>query len=245
MTTDPISYIIMGILPYIAITCFVIGVMYKMSIWIRSPPALNRFTVFPGISSQRKYAVELTKEITFFPRIWKVDKKLWIGAWLLHYGLLMTLIGHTRLLFEWQLLWDLLGFNNDTRDTVALISGSLAGIIVLSAVLYLLGRRLSGTMAEMSNLEDYFVLALFLGIGFTGMWMRLLVDHIELQDFRDYLFDIFTLQSPSVYPDVGSIFLIHLLLVLLAVAIIPYTKLFHLGGVFVTMRLSKLHLKES
>lgn len=235
----------MGILPYVAISFFIIGIIYRIFIWIRSPPAANKFTVFPGTSSNGKYSIELTKELAFFPRIFKVDKKLWIGAWVLHYGLLMTLVGHTRLLFEWQLLWDLLGFNNDIRDTVAMISGSLAGIIVLSAVIYLLGRRLSGTMAKMSNLEDYFVLALFLGIGLTGMYMRLFVDHIELQEFRDYLFDILTLQSPSVYPDIGPVFLIHLLLVLLAVAIIPYTKLFHLGGVFVTMRLSKLHLKES
>ncbi|MHA2299038.1 MAG: respiratory nitrate reductase subunit gamma [Candidatus Hodarchaeales archaeon] len=238
MPLDPVSYFIMTVLPYVAISCFFVGVIYRVFTWIRAPTAANRFTVFPGANNKAKIVFEATKDVAFFPRILKQKKLLWLGLWALHYGLLITLAGHTRLLFEWDFIWNLLDFDKATRDTVAMISGIFAGIIVLSTVIYLLARRLSGTLAEASNFEDYFVLGMFLGIGLTGMGTRLF-SHVDLDAFRTYLFSLLTLQLPVVIPDAGPFFLVHLLLVLTIVAILPFTKLFHLGGIFVTMYKSK------
>jgi nitrate reductase gamma subunit len=224
----------MVILPYVAIACFIIGTVYRVFTWSRAPSSQDRSVVFPNASNKFELILEFLKDILFFPRLYKVDKKLWLGAWLLHYGLLLTLIGHVRLLFEWQLFWEFLSFDAFTIDSVALISGSLAGIIMLSTVIYLLGRRLMGSVSNLSRFEDYFVLVVLLGIGITGMYMRLFI-LVDLDQFRNYLVAILTFQPPSIYPDVGPIFLVHLLLVLISIAILPFSKLFHLGGIFVTI----------
>jgi len=234
MTTDLISYIIMGIFPYAAISCFIIGSVYRVFIWGRAPPSKGRPVIFSNASNKIGLVIEFVKEILYFPRLFKADKKLWLGVFILHYGLLMTVLGHTRLIFEWQLLWNFLGFDIATRDLVAMISGIIAGIIVLASVFYLFGRRLIGSAAELSRFEDYVVLAMFGGIGLTGMYMRTFA-HVDINQFRDYLAAILTFQPPSTYPDVGPVFLLHLLLVLTAIAVLPFSKLFHLGGIFVTI----------
>ncbi len=245
MALDLVEILVFVILPYLAITCFIIGVIYRVLLWTRAPSAANAFTVFPGVTGGKgKLAFEVSKEITTFSRLFKADKKLWVGAWFLHFGILMALIGHTRLLFEWPFVWEILDFDSDTKDNITLISGSLAGLVILATLVYLLLRRLRGAVYQTSNIEDYFVLLLLLNIGITGMAMRLF-EHVEMESYREWLGDFLLLRMPTVVPELGLYLLLHFLSVLLLIALLPYTKLFHLGGVFITMRLSKYRLPEA
>ncbi|MFX0114095.1 MAG: respiratory nitrate reductase subunit gamma [Candidatus Hodarchaeota archaeon] len=240
---DSVEIFVLVALPYLAISCFVIGVIYRFSLWFRAHFAANAFTIFPGVESRGKLAFEIAKEVTTFSRIFKVEKKLWIGAWLLHFGLLMALIGHTCLVLEWTLLWDVLSLDSETRDNIAQISGALAGIVILSALIYLLSRRFKGPMFQTSNVEDYFALALLLVIGLTGLAIRF-VEHVELELFREYLGDLLLFRMPTEAPELSFYFLIHFLTVMLLIAVLPFTKLFHLGGIFVTLRLTNVRLPE-
>jgi nitrate reductase gamma subunit len=158
---------------------------------------------------------------------------LWIGALAFHWSMLVILLRHLRLFVGTLPSW--LGF-------VATMDGFLdvgvpvyyaSSVVFLAALLYLLGRRVINPQVRyISLVEDYFLLFLLLGIGLSGFHLR----HITKADVAS----ITQLASglahfhPALPKSISPLFFGHLFLVCVLAAYLPFSKVVHLIGVFLS-----------
>jgi nitrate reductase gamma subunit len=167
---------------------------------------------------------------------------LWVGALAFHYAFLTVLIRHTRLFLEpvpWcvQLIETLDSFFRIEiiypQFQFGLPAVYLSGIVLLAAVVYLTVRRIViPSVRYISLASDFFPLILIFGIAFTGILMRY-VTKIDITAAKQLTMGLVTLH-PSVPQGIGVIFYIHLFFVSVLLAYFPYSKLMHLGGIFLS-----------
>jgi nitrate reductase gamma subunit len=104
---------------------------------------------------------------------------------------------------------------------------------ILAALLYLLGRRLVTPLVRyISLVTDYFALLLLLTIAVSGVLMRY-VTKVDLVAAKELALGLVTLQ-PVVTPGIGLPFYIHVFFVSVLFAYFPFSKLVHMGGVFLS-----------
>jgi len=167
---------------------------------------------------------------------------LWVGALAFHYAFLTVLFRHTRLFLEpvpWcvQLVETIDSF---FRFEIiypwfqfGLPEVYLSGIVLLAAVVYLTVRRIViPSVRYISLASDFFPLILIFGIAFTGIMMRY-VTKIDITAAKQLTMGLVTLH-PTVPEGIGAIFYIHLFFVSVLLAYFPYSKLMHLGGIFLS-----------
>jgi nitrate reductase gamma subunit len=162
------------------------------------------------------------------------DKLLWAGALAFHWAFLFIFIRHMRFFLEpvpalvhWMESAD--GFFQLTAPTF-LVTDAL----ILAALLYLLGRRLFNPQVRYISLPaDYFALFVLLAVVVTGILMRY-VTKVDLLAVKQMSLGLVTL-SPVV-PEGGAPlpFMLHLFMVCVLFAYFPFSKLVHLGGVFLS-----------
>ncbi len=167
---------------------------------------------------------------------------LWVGALAFHYAFLTVLLRHTRLFLEpvpWcvQMLETI-----DSFFRVEIIYPDfqfglpavyLSGIVLLAAVTYLLVRRIViAPVRYISLASDYFPLILIFGIAFSGFLMRY-VAKVDITAAKQLTMGLVTLH-PVVPEGISPIFYVHLLLVCTLLAYFPFSKLMHMGGVFLS-----------
>ncbi len=167
---------------------------------------------------------------------------LWVGALAFHYAFLTVLLRHTRFFLEpvpWcvQLLETIDSFFRIEiiypQFQFGLPAVYLSGIVLLAAVVYLAVRRIViPTVRYISLASDFFPLILIFGIAFTGIMMRY-VTKIDINAAKQLTLGLVTLH-PTVPEGIGAIFYIHLFFVCTLLAYFPYSKLMHLGGIFLS-----------
>jgi nitrate reductase gamma subunit len=158
--------------------------------------------------------------VVIFPNLFKADKLLWGGAWVFHAALAAILFRHLRY-FTYPVPSLVL-----QMETVALFFGYLFG----AAILYLFWRRLAlPRTLYISNVPDYFALALLFGIAATGMLVSAWL-HVSIVDVKAYILGLLTLRP--VPPPMHPLFLTHLSLVFILMIYFPWSKLLHAGGIF-------------
>jgi nitrate reductase gamma subunit len=167
---------------------------------------------------------------------------LWVGALAFHYAFLTVLLRHTRFFLEPVPWWVQMVENIDsffrieilyTQFQFGLPGVNLSGIVLLAAVTYLAVRRIViPTVRYISLASDYFPLILIFGIAFTGIIMRY-VTKIDINAAKQLTLGLVTFH-PTVPEGIGAIFYIHLFFVCALLAYFPYSKLMHLGGIFLS-----------
>ncbi|MDZ7582587.1 MAG: sulfate reduction electron transfer complex DsrMKJOP subunit DsrM [Deltaproteobacteria bacterium] len=167
---------------------------------------------------------------------------LWIGALAFHYAFFTVLFRHLRFFTEPVPLPVRLLENVDSffrfevvLDTIQFgVPGVyLSGLVLLAAVTYLLLRRLFVPGVKYISLaSDYFPLFLIIGIAFTGILMRYFAK-IDVTAAKELTMGLVTFR-PSVPPTLGGIFYVHMLFVSVLLAYFPFSKLMHLGGIFMS-----------
>ena len=108
-----------------------------------------------------------------------------------------------------------------------------SSIIFLAALTFLFLRRLaSPALRYISLLNDYFPLFLLLGIGSTGFILRHLVktDVVAVKQVAMGLVGF----HPVAPPEVHWLLYMHLFLVTVLLAYLPFSKIMHLGGIFMS-----------
>jgi nitrate reductase gamma subunit len=106
-------------------------------------------------------------------------------------------------------------------------------VVIVVAVLYLLQRRLADPQVRyISLLADYFALFLILGLALSGMWMRYFT-RVDIVAIKQLAIGLVTF-SPLVPNEVGSLFFVHLFMLSALAAYFPFSKLMHMGGVFLS-----------
>jgi len=225
-----LNTIILGYLPYLTLAVFVLGMGYRLYIWIKTPQP-GALTLFPAPRTGSGTFWGVVKESFLFPGLFKGDRALWVFAWIFHLTLALIIIGHVRVFTDFPALWAALGIN---ADQMSAISGGTAGLIITIFAALLFIRRLSlPRVKEVSNFADFFALVLVLAILLTGNMMRF-GEHFDLAITRTYFVQLFTLSlTASAIPQSGM-FTFHFLLAQVLIMIMPFSKILHFGGIFFT-----------
>ena len=250
------------VIPYAAIVIFLVGFTYRILRWA-SAPVQYRITTpcgqapsLPWIPADRlesppswPWAVlRMAFEVLLFRSLFRntrvsltpsqkvlhqPDKWLWAGALVFHYSFLIIFLRHLRFFIEptpalVNVLerWD--GFFQLAVPTFFATDAA-----ILAALLYLLGRRLVTPLVRyISLVTDYFALLLLLTIAVSGVLMRY-VTKVDLVAAKELALGLVTLQ-PVVTPGIGLPFYIHVFFVSVLFAYFPFSKLVHMGGVFLS-----------
>jgi len=226
---DVFTFIVGSILPYLTVLIFIIGMVYRISVWIRTPQP-GKMTLFPAPHSA---GGGVLTEVLLFPSLFKGDKILWFFSWFFHATLALVFLGHIRVFASF--IDEILLALGMSPEGVA-TSGGVAGIILVVTGVLLLLRRVAVTrVREISGIPDFFALLLLIAIICTGDIMRFGA-HFDLEQTRIWARSLSTF-SP-VTPQ-NSMFLVHALLAMLLIIYIPFSKILHLGGIFFTQSLVK------
>ena len=248
-------------LPYTAFVIFILGFIYRVVDWGRSPVPFRIPTTcgqqktLPWIKQNKLDCPSSTLEVigrmffeVFFFRslfrhtkaemadgniIYSPSKWIWAGALLFHYSFLIIVIRHLRLFMA-----PIPGFVKglDTLDgilQVGLPGLYLTDVLLLVAVSYLFIRRLVvPKMRYISLPADYFPLVLIFCIGATGILMRYFI-RVDIVSVKQLTVGLASLH-PVIPKGIGTIFFIHVALVSSLFIYFPFSKLMHAGGVFLS-----------
>jgi len=109
----------------------------------------------------------------------------------------------------------------------------LTGVMLPAAVAYLLLRRLYISQVRYISVPaDYFPLFLIIGIAATGILMRYFLK-TDIVAVKELTMGLVTF-APVIPDGIGAIFYVHLFLVSALFAYFPFSKLVHMGGIFMS-----------
>jgi nitrate reductase gamma subunit len=167
---------------------------------------------------------------------------LWVGALAFHYAFLVVLIRHLRFFTEPVPYFVQLVENIDSFFRVEIIypllkfgvpGVYLSGFVLLAAVSYLFLRRLFVRQVKyISIASDYFPLFLIFGIAFSGILMRYFTK-TDVTAAKELTLGLVTFR-PTIPEGISAVFFVHVFLVSILIAYFPFSKLMHLGGVFLS-----------
>lgn len=197
------------------------------------------FEILTFRSLFRNTRMKLTAEGRFS---YNLEIFLWIGALAFHYAFLTTLVRHTRFFLE-PVPWCLQLLENlDSFFRVEILYDFIhlglpgiyvSGLLLFVAVVYLFLRRLFiAKVRYISLASDFFPLFLIMGIAFTGILMRY-VTKVDISAIKELTMGLVTFDW-AVPQGISSLFYIHLFFVSVLLAYFPFSKLMHLGGVFLS-----------
>ena len=250
--------------PYLAIAVFLGGFVYRIVHWAKSPVPFSIQTTCgqaksldfikhnkleaPHTTAQvvARMALEVLTFRSLFrnthaemhagPKItYESSKWLWIFALIFHYSFLLIVLRHMRLFLNPVPAWVTWLEFGDGLFQISAPNWYMTDIGILVGVGFLFARRFTNAKVRyISLLNDYFPLVLIFTIALTGILMRyFLRSDIDIVNIKQLAVGLVTLQ-PTIGADIGAIFYIHLFLVCVLLAYFPFSKLMHLGGVFMS-----------
>ncbi|MCL4456993.1 MAG: sulfate reduction electron transfer complex DsrMKJOP subunit DsrM [Nitrospirae bacterium] len=250
------------VIPYAALFIFIFGMIYRVLKWAKSPvpfcipTTCGQQKSFSWIKQNKlenpsstlhvigRMALEVLTFRSLFRNIkgelrdssklvYGSDKWLWLGGIAFHYSFLIVLLRHIRLFAEPApaYLFILEAFDGFLQIGIPRLFAT--GVVLLAAVAFLFLRRIYVPQVRYISLAaDYFPLFLIMCIAATGIIMRyfLKTDIVGVKELTMGLVSF----SPVIPKGVGAIFYVHLLLVSALFAYFPFSKLVHMGGVFLS-----------
>jgi len=161
------------------------------------------------------------------------SKWLWMAGLIFHWSLLVIVLRHYRFFLASipgfvEFLESIDGFLQITLPTLY-----ITDLLLVLAVTFLVLRRLASAQMRIISLStDYFPLFLILAIALSGISMRYLdkVDIVAVKVLVQGLVN-FQFDAPG---EIGAIFYVHLFLVCVLASYFPFSKLMHMGGIFLS-----------
>jgi nitrate reductase gamma subunit len=164
------------------------------------------------------------------------EKFLWLAGMAFHWSFLIIVLRHLR--FFTQNVPTVISMT-EGLDSFLQIGAPLlyiTDVVILAAVTYLFLRRVSMPLIKYISLPaDYFPLYLIFGIALSGVLMRYFfkVYVVGVKEFAMGLVSFHPV-SLEIMQSIGTIFYIHLFLICILFAYFPFSKLVHMGGVFLS-----------
>ncbi len=224
-----IGFLFFYITPYIALLVFVGGIAYQIYRWFKKPPVAGHLSLFPRPKGRLGRVLDMLVDMFTLKGLFRVNKPLWIGGFFMHLGLLLLLTGHVRAFTDYYFLWDLLGWGDEQTEVFSAVAGTIAGLLFMIPLFYLLARRFSGAVKWLSTPEDYFALVLLLGIAITGNHMRFVL-HVDSHEIRNFFHGLASFDWQPVPRSAGTSFFYHFAFVQLLMVYFPFSKLMHTIG---------------
>jgi nitrate reductase gamma subunit len=224
-----IGFFFYYITPYIALLVFVGGIAYQLYRWFRKPTVPAHLSLFPRPQGRLGRVLDMLVDMFTLKGLFRVNKPLWIGGFTMHLGLLLLMLGHVRAFTDYYFLWNLLGWGEEQTHMFSAVAGTIAGLLFMFPLFYLLARRFSGAVKWLSTPEDYFALILLLGIAITGNHMRFVLD-VDSHEIRNFFHGLASFNWQPVPASAGTSFIYHFAFVQLLMVYFPFSKLMHTIG---------------
>jgi nitrate reductase gamma subunit len=161
------------------------------------------------------------------------EKWLWLAALVFHWSFLIVFVRHLRLFVEPVPYFVTLLEGVDGFFQIGTPALYLTDVALLSALAYLFIRRIAMARVRYISLAaDYFPLFLIFGIAATGVLMRHFI-RVDVESVKEFAVGL-AVFKPVSSAGLGAIFHVHLFLVCSLFAYFPFSKLMHLGGVFLS-----------
>ena len=249
-------------IPYAAVLVFVLGFIYRVVQWGRSPvpfcitTTCGQQSSLPWISQSKlenpsstmQVIARMFLEIFFFRSLFRnlkpqfsegpklsygSEKFLWLAGLTFHWSFLIILIRHFRF------------FSQEVPSVIAMMEGVdsffqvgaplmyLTDVTILAGLAWLIFRRFALPQVRYISLAaDYFPLFLIVAIAVSGILMRYFFK-VHIVGVKQLAMGLVTFQ-PTIPQGIGSIFYVHLFLICVLFAYFPFSKLMHMGGVFLS-----------
>ena len=249
------------VIPCSAFAVFVAGFIYRILSWGRLPVPFSIPTTcgqaksLPWIKSDYlesppctatvigRMALEVLLFRSLFrnTRLYLYDERpvyasakwLWFFALLFHWSLLVIILRHMRFFIEpiTPLINGLAAI--DGFFDIAIPTFFLSDAAIVMALTFLFLRRIVvPQLRYISLFTDYFAVALILGVAITGILMRNFFP-VDIEEIKTMALGWVTF-APYVPKGMSALFYIHLLFVSVLLAWFPFSKLMHMGGVFLS-----------
>jgi nitrate reductase gamma subunit len=248
-------------IPYLAVLVFIAGFIRKVIKWGQSPVPFHIPTTcgqqksLPWIKQSKldnpsttlgiigRMALEVLLFRSLFRNlkthrtdggpVYGSNKWLWLGGLAFHVTFFVVFIRHLRFFTEpvpaWVNTLDVV----DGFVQVGVPHMLITGVVLLAAATYLLLRRIFNPQVKYISLPaDYFPLFLIIGIAVSGILMRYFIK-VDIIKVKELTMGLATFKT-TVPDGIGGIFFIHLFLISVLFAYFPFSKLMHLGGVFMS-----------
>ena len=251
------------VIPYAAIATFLIGVIYRVVKWGRTPVPFRIPTtcgqqkslpwikqskldnpsstsgvigrmllevfLFRSLFSNTKFELKKGPKIAYGSTKW-----LWLGSLAFHWTFVVVVVRHIRLFTE-----PVPSFLNNIEALdgflqVGVPGVLISGVVLLLAVTYLFLRRVFiPEVRYISLAADYFPLFLIMSVALTGILMRYFL-RVDLVSIKELTMGLASFSVAISLEKISVIFYIHLFLVSTLFAYIPFSKIMHMGGVFLS-----------
>ncbi|MFP4158944.1 MAG: sulfate reduction electron transfer complex DsrMKJOP subunit DsrM [Desulfobacterales bacterium] len=250
------------IIPYLALIVFLAGFANKILDWSKSavpfkiPTTMGQQKSLPWISHNKidspyttgQVIIRMLLEVLLFRSLFKNTRTgfsgeritykwviwLWLFALLFHYSFLVVVIRHLRFFAEPVPFFVAFLEQIDGMLQILLPNLFISGFALLAGAMFLLARRVFlPKLVYISKPADYFPLFLIIGIAVTGLMMRYL-DKVDVVRVKELTMGLATLQPSIPEGSISGIFYVHLFFVSLLIAYIPFSKIMHMGGVFLS-----------
>jgi len=211
--------ILFAILFYFATLLFVVGLLYRINTYARTPAPLKIPTT-PAPTSKAGVALRMAREVVLFESLFKANLWTWSMGWLFHASLALVLLRHLRYFTEPVWGW------------VAFIQpfGVYAGLTMLLGLCGLWVRRLFvERIRYISTPSDHLMLVLLIGIAASGLSMKF-VAHTDVIAVKNFFLGWMQFGIQPLPADVPLY--LHLIMVASLLVIFPISKLLHAPGVF-------------
>lgn len=226
---EAIEFLVSYITPYIAVIVLLGGTAYQIYRWSQRKPVPAHLSLFPRPESRLGRLGDALLDTFTLKGLFRVNKPLWVGGFIMHVGLFLLIVGHIRVVTDFYFLWDWLRWGESELHTFSLWAGVSAGVLFMIPLFYLLPRRWAGSVKWLSNPEDYFILGLLIAIGVTGMHMRSVLE-VDQHAMREFMQGLYTFSWKPVPESAGVSFLWHFVLVQILMIYFPFGKLLHTIG---------------
>lgn len=208
ITSDYLSSFFLGYLPYIAFGVLISGMIYRI---------YRRNNTIQATSSQ------------FVSK----DKGILWGSTLFHFAIILVFFGHIFGLLtpEWLYSWFM---SNETKRMLAIIMGSLSGIVALVGAAMLTIRRFTNKRVRATGkIQDYIIVSLLLLQIALGLWGTYITTQAPLEDYmamEHWAQGVMVFEpDPWRYiADQSWIYKLHIANGFLIFIIFPFTKLMHM-----------------
>ena len=211
--------IFFSMLFYLATLVFIVGLIYRISVYARTPAPLKIPTT-PAPVNTGGVVLRMVREVALFESLFKSNLWTWGLGWLFHASLALVLLRHLR--YFTDPVWPWMTFIQPF--------GKYAGITLLIGVAGLWIRRLFvERIRYISTPSDHLMLVLLIAIALSGLTMTF-VAHTDVVAVKGFFigwmgFDMHALPA-------SNVLYAHLLMVAVLLLIFPVSKLLHAPGVF-------------
>ncbi|MGD8253536.1 MAG: sulfate reduction electron transfer complex DsrMKJOP subunit DsrM [Syntrophobacterales bacterium] len=249
-------------IPYAAVLIFIIGFIFRVVQWGKTPVPFKipttggqmkslpwiKWSPLDNPANTGGVIARMALEVLAFRSLFRntrvelregpklsygSNKWLWVAALAFHYAFLVVFIKHFRLFMEPVPAFVTLLDSVDGFMEIGLPRLMLSSVVLLLATIYLLCRRLAVPQLRYISLpSDYFPLFLIIALAGSGILMKYFL-RVDLTNVKELIVGLFSFR-PTIPEGIGVIFYIHLFLLSVLIAYFPFSKLMHAGGVFMS-----------